>query len=53
VNIKFCFKLWEGKQSYKLTQCWKGGIGHTYVFGLKDTEGDVRSLKMMQGLGSG
>jgi len=52
VNIKFCFKLWEGKQSHKHTQCLKGAISHTYVFGLKYTEGYMRFLKMLQGLGS-
>jgi len=52
VNIKFCFKLWEWKQSHKHTQCLKGAISHTYVFGLKYTEGCMKFLKMLQGLGS-
>jgi len=52
VNIKFCFKLWEGKQSHKHTQCLKGSISQTYDFGLKYREGNVRFLKMLQGLGS-
>jgi hypothetical protein len=52
MNSKFCFKLWEGKQSHKHKQCLKGAVSHTYVFGLKYTEGYMRFMKMLQGLSS-
>jgi len=44
--------LGGGTQSHKHTQCLKEAISHTYVFGLKYTEGYMRFLKMLQGLGS-